>query len=285
MNGMIHMEYITPEEWSHITEDERQMIASAVSKDNVSIPVESIAVKRSFYAKYGKRLLDIIVGGTAFLIALPINLIIGIVTFFDVGRPIFFSQERIGKDGKPFKLTKFRNMTNETNEDGILLPPEQRITKWGSFVRKTSLDELLNLWNVVKGDMSIIGPRPLTRKYYERFNDYHQQRHMIRPGLECPFHDKKCAKLGWQGRFDNDVWYVENVSFSTDIKMFFYLIKKVLSKKERAESASGQTGEFIGYSPDGTVMNEFNIPRKYLCVIDRSEAGLNEHVREEADVS
>ena len=267
--------YITPEEWARIMEEDRIAIAAAVHKDVTaqgSRVGEPINIKHSFYANYGKRVLDIVIGGLSFIITLLVNVVIGIITFFDVGRPILFHQERIGKNGKPFVLTKFRNMTNETNEHGVLLPPEERVTKWGRFVRKTSLDELLNLWNIVKGDMSVIGPRPLTKKYYERFNDYHQQRHLIRPGLECPFHDKALAKEGWQGRFDNDVWYVENVSFATDIKMFFLLVKKTFSKKERSESAAGQVGEFIGYHEDGSVMDEWSIPRKYLDVIRESES-------------
>lgn len=266
--------YITPEEWARISEEDRIAIACAVRDDRAAqadAPVNAIVIRHSFYAKVGKRLLDILIGGIAFLITLPVNLILAVVTFFDVGRPILFRQERIGKNGKPFILTKFRNMTNETNEHGVLLQPEERVTKWGRFVRKSSLDELLNLWNVVKGDMSIIGPRPLTKKYYDRFNDYHQQRHMIRPGLECPFHDNALAKQGWQGRFDNDVWYAENVSFLTDLKMFFLLVKKTFSRKERAESASGQVGEFIGYREDGIVMDEWSIPRKYLSVVKNTE--------------
>lgn len=266
--------YIIPEEWARIAEEDRRAIAAAVRDDRIAggdSVKKPITIKHRFYTNIGKRLLDIIIGGLAFIITLLVNVVIGIVTFFDVGSPIFFSQERIGKGGKLFKLTKFRNMTNETNEHGVLLSPEERVTKWGRFVRKTSLDELLNFWNVVKGDMSIIGPRPLSKKYYDRFSADHQQRHMVRPGLECPFHDVSLANQGWQGRFDNDIWYVENISFATDLKMFFLLIKKTFSKKERAESASGQTGEFIGYHEDGTVMTEWTIPRKYLEFVKNRE--------------
>ena len=263
--------YITPQEWEQIDEDSRRAIADAVRRDRIAagdIPEKVVTVGHPFYERVVKRALDLLIGGVAFLIALPVNLIIGVVTFFDVGSPIFFSQTRIGRNGKPFKLTKFRNMTNETNEQGVLLSPDERVTKWGRFVRRTSLDELLNLWSVIKGDMSILGPRPLVEKYYHRFSAYHQQRHLVRPGLECPFHDRSLASQGWKGRFDNDVWYVENISFMTDIRMAFLLVKKVFSKSEREESASGKTGEFIGYCDDGRIMNEFMIPRKYLSVVN-----------------
>ena len=264
--------FISDEEWNHISEENRQAIAEAISRDRVeSDDFKEIILPNTFYVKYGKRLLDILLGGFACLIFLLVNLIIAVITYFDVGRPIIFKQERVGKDGKLFSLVKFRNMTNEKNEDGILLPPEQRVTKWGKFVRKTSLDELMNFWSILKGDMSVIGPRPLPKKYIIRFSKYHQQRHLVRPGLECPFHDNALAAMGWQGRLDNDIWYVENISFKTDLKMAFLLVKKVFSKSEREASASGKTGEFIGYCEDGTVMNEWMIPRKYLEIVDQKE--------------
>ncbi len=268
--------FISEEEWGHISEEKRQKIAEEISKDNLeSRSFQEIRISKSIYVKFGKRFLDILFGGFACLLFLPINLLIGIITYFDVGRPIIFKQERVGKDAKSFYLIKFRNMTNEMNEQGILLPPEKRVTKWGKIVRKTSLDELLNFWSILKGDMSLIGPRPLPKKYITRFNSYHGQRHLVRPGLECPFHDPMLAAKGWQGRLDNDIWYVEHISFKTDIMMAFLLIKKVFSKNERAASASGKTGEFIGYCDDGSVMTEWMIPRKYLDMVE-NESDKNE---------
>lgn len=261
--------FITIDEWNHITEEQRQKIAEAISNERHDDKIKEIILPNSFYVKYGKRIFDILLGGFGCMVFLAVNLIIAIITYFDVGSPIIFRQERVGKDGKLFRLYKFRNMTNETNEDGILLPPERRITKWGRFVRRTSLDEFLNFWSVLKGDMSIIGPRPLPKKYIIRYNRFHYQRHLVRPGLECPFHDNSLAGKGWQGRLDNDVWYVENISFKTDVIMAFLLVKKVFSKKERIISAIGKTGEFVGYREDGSVMNEWMIPRKYLNVIEQ----------------
>ena len=265
--------FITEEEWNLIPEEGRQAIAEAISRERRETVFQAITMPETFYLKYGKRLLDILLGGIGCLGFLPVNLILAVITWFDVGNPILFRQERVGKDGRSFYLIKFRNMTNETNEKGILLPPEKRVTKWGKIVRKTSLDEFLNFWSVLKGDMSLIGPRPLPRKYMNRYSSYHQQRHLVRPGLECPFHDHDLAKTGWQGRLDNDVWYVENISFLTDLRMAILLVKKVFSKVEREASASGTTGEFIGYREDGGVMNEWQIPRRYLKVVSTDYSG------------
>ena len=268
---MDNMTFISEDEWDHISEDNRRKIAVAISNDRPDGDYHEIVLPNTFYVRFGKRLLDILFAGIACLVFLPINLLIAIITFFDVGRPIFFKQVRVGKNGKLFSLMKFRNMTNEKNEQGVLLPPEKRVTKWGKIVRKTSLDELLNFWSIFKGDMSLIGPRPLPQKYFVRFNAFHQQRHLLKPGLECPFHERGLAAQGWQGRLDNDIWYVENISFKTDVKMAFLLVKKVFSKEEREASASGKTGEFIGYCEDGSIMNEWCIPRRYLAVIEKEE--------------
>ena len=265
-------QFISEQEWNHISEEDRQAIAAAISKERNETDYQVINMPNTFYVKFGKRFLDILLGLIGCIVFLPINLLIAIITFFDVGNPVFFKQQRVGKDGHLFSMVKFRNMTNATNEYGILLPPEQRVTRWGRIVRNTSLDELLNFWSVLKCDMSIIGPRPLPRKYVVRFSKYHQQRHLVRPGLECPFHEHGIAQQGWQGRFDNDIWYVEHLSLKTDIMMAFLLVKKVFSKEERAASASGKTGEFIGYNEDGSVMNEWEIPKKYLAVVEETEA-------------
>lgn len=269
--------YISKEEWYQLDEHEREIIIAAISENyrkTVNLKKCKIDLKNTFYIKYGKRVVDIIVSGIALLITLPVNAVIMAVTYFDVGKPIIFRQERIGRNERSFFLCKFRNMTNETNENGVLLPPSERVTKWGKFVRKTSLDELLNFWSILKGDMSIIGPRPLPLKYLDRFSEYHRQRHLVRPGLECPFHNGMLASEGWQGRFDNDIWYVQNISFLTDMKMIGLLVKKVFSRAERSASAAGNTGEFIGYHHDGRVMDDSTIPLEYLKIVDK--IGVNE---------
>ena len=198
----------------------------------------------------------------AFAILLPFNVIFGICTYFDVGRPIFYKQTRVGKDGKHFMLIKFRNMNNKTDENGKLLPPSQRVTKFGKFMRKFSLDELLNFWSVLVGDMSIIGPRPQPVFIYERMCDRHKMRTAVRPGLECPrvIHVPGEEICKFQQTFENDVWYVENVSLLQDIKMVLLLVKMVFSMGKRGSQATGKgISYFVGYTKDGIAigMNTF----------------------------
>lgn len=248
----------------------RQMklqIADWLTEDMLPVvnpKVEKPHVKHSFYVKYGKRFFDIVLSLFAIIVTLPINLVIMVITFFDVGRPIFFLQERVGKDGKLFKIVKFRNMRNTTDEKGELLPPSQRVTKWGKFVRKTSLDELLNFYSVFKGDMSIIGPRPLIDKYYPRYNDRHLARFAVRPGLECPPRDGSTSLRTWQDQFENDIWYVENVSFLTDCKMVINLVKFALDHKNSTQRGTAVRGGFIGYSEDGRAIDLSEVPESYI---------------------
>ena len=151
-------------------------------------------------------------------------------------------------------LVKFRNMNNKTDADGKLLPPSQRVTKFGKFMRKLSLDELLNFWSVLKGDMSIIGPRPQPVFIYERMCDRHKMRTAVRPGLECPrvIHVPGEEICKFQRTFENDVWYVENVSLLQDIKMMLLLVKMVFSFGKRGNQAEGKgISYFVGYNADG----------------------------------
>ena len=200
----------------------------------------------------------------ACIVTLPINLIIGIITFFDVGNPIFFRQERLGKDGKIFYIIKFRNMRDIRDECGELLPPAHRITKFGKFVRKTSLDELLNFWSVLKGDMSLIGPRPLVPEYYCRYNARHVNRFALRPGLECPPSSLSDHVRTWHEQFENDIWYVENVSFLTDCKMIYNLICFALDRKSSNARAVSARGTFMGYDFNGKAINMDDVPQEYI---------------------
>ena len=247
---------------------ERIILAGYIAEDNLAHANEVAApvhVKNTFYAKYVKRAIDIVVSGLALVVTLPINAVIAIVTFFDVGRPIFFHQQRVGKDCKKFEIVKFRNMTNATDEQGNLLPPKDRVTKWGKLIRKTSLDELLNFWSILKGDMSLIGPRPLVCNYLGRYSDRHIMRHAVRPGLECPYISKiPSSGCKWQDQFENDVWYVEHVSFITDMKMVFALIRLVFDRKETASRGNAMRGAFMGYDENGIAMNNSDIPQKYI---------------------
>lgn len=250
-----------------LTKEQRLRVAEELAKDRLPIinrmqPVPK--VRNTFYIRHLKRWIDVIISLIALLVTLPINLVIGVITFFDVGCPIFFKQERIGKDEKPFTIVKFRNMRNTTDERGELLPPSQRVTKFGKFVRKTSLDELLNFWSVFKGDMSLIGPRPLEGVYTSRYSDRHRQRLMVRPGLECPPRKLDGRPWTWSEQFENDIWYVENVSFLTDCKMLWYLVRFALDRKSANARATVGRGIFMGYDLDGNAINLEEVSQEYI---------------------
>jgi lipopolysaccharide/colanic/teichoic acid biosynthesis glycosyltransferase len=255
---------------SALTKQQRWELADKLAEDRlplINAQLQEAVLNNNFYSKYGKRLLDILVSGVALVVSLPINFIIGIGTFFDVGRPLFFKQVRTGKDGKSFTLIKFRNMKNTKDERGELLPPDKRVTKFGRFVRKTSLDELLNFWSIFKGDMSLIGPRPLVPEYTHRLNKRHYGRLLVRPGLECPPRGD-FEKWDWQDQFDNDVWYVENISFKTDIKMLMRLISFALDREMSKKRGSAKKGIFMGYDLQGEVITVSEIPDEYLRQLD-----------------
>ena len=244
----------------------RWKIADWLAEDRLPIVndmQEKVLFKESFYTKYGKRALDILLSLIALIITLPINLLIGIITYFDVGRPIFFSQIRTGKNGKTFRIVKFRNMQNAYDERGELLPAKERVTKWGKFVRETSLDELLNFCSVLKGDMSLIGPRPLPPEYMSRYSDRHKARFLVRPGLECPPRYGHSSST-WTDRFENDVWYVENISFKTDIIQVFNLFRYALDRKSAAVRGAVTRGDFMGYDLDGNVIDLQQVPEIYI---------------------
>lgn len=207
---------------------------------------ESECVNQGIYVRYIKRILDIIFSLFALILLLPVNLIIGVCTYIDVGRPIFFRQARSGKDAVDFYIIKFRNMTNEKDEKGNLLPPSKRVTTFGKFVRRTSLDELLNFWSILKGDMSLIGPRPLLPIYVSRYTQRQRLRLAVRPGLECPSTINRGHPRSWEEQFEDEVWYVENISFVTDCKMIFRLIQMVFNRKDTARRGNAQRMEFMG---------------------------------------
>ena len=249
--------------------NEEEMVAQMLREANLQHKNDispEVHPKDTFYTRYGKRALDILISLPVFLVLLPFNCIFGICTFFDVGRPIFYRQTRVGKDGKHFTLVKFRNMNNKTDTDGKLLPPSQRVTKFGRIMRKLSLDELLNFWSVLKGDMSIIGPRPQPVFIYERMCDRHKKRTAVRPGLECPrvIHVSGEKISNYQRTYENDVWYVENVCFGLDVKMVFLLIKMVFSMDKRENQASGSgVSYFVGYDENGVAIS-MNVYRKMM---------------------
>ena len=170
--------------------------------------------------------------------------IIAVITFFDVGAPVIFKQTRIGKDCKPFTIVKFKNMTDERDENGELLLAEYRVTKIGKKIRQTSLDELPQLFLILKGDMSIIGPRPLLPEYLCRYDSRQIMRHAVRPGLECPTYFPMDHVWSWEEQFENDVWYVENCSLKVDIHLCFRVIQMVFDRKGSKTRAAANRGAF-----------------------------------------
>lgn len=179
------------------------------------------------YRRYIKRILDIIISGIALLLLSPVFLILAILVRTKLGSPVIFHQERPGYREKIFTLCKFRTMTDERDENGELLPDARRLTPFGSFLRKTSLDELPELWNIFKGDMSLIGPRPLLVGYLPYYTERERIRHTVRPGLTGLSQVSGRNFLGWDERLAKDVEYVEHLNFLMDVKVFFQTIAVV----------------------------------------------------------
>lgn len=194
-------------------------------------------VKRSFYSLYIKRLLDIVLSGGALIVLSPVLAVVALLELHYHGRPVIYKTHRPGKDGKVFELFKFRSMTNERGEDGLLLTEDKRLTRFGRFLRKTSLDELPSLWNVLKGDMSIIGPRPLLVEYLPMYSPRHAMRHDVRPGLACGCLLPTSGRAPtWRQQFENDIYYIENVSFWLDVKIVGSIIREVICGSEYREN-------------------------------------------------
>lgn len=201
-----------------------------------------IPIKKSFYITVVRRVIDIIGSLTGIILLSPIMLIVAVATAIDVGFPIIFKQVRIGLGGKPFVIVKFRNLTFECDQNGELLPPCERVTRFGKLVRKTSLDELPQLFNILKGDMSFIGPRPLRPRYLPLYNDEQFKRHIVKPGFECPTYKKQDHVWTWEERFESDVWYAKHCSFRVDVHQFIRLIQMVFDSKNnqiRSDIAMG----------------------------------------------
>lgn len=198
------------------------------------------------YRKIIKRLLDIVLSLIALMVLAIPMVVVAILISVDMGNPIIFKQARIGKDNKEFKLLKFRSMTDARDENGVFLPDNERVTKLGSFIRTTSIDELPSLLNILKGDMSIIGPRPLPTRYLERYTEEQKRRHEVRPGLSSPSVTRGRNKLTWEEQFEGDIWYVDNVSFKTDVKSILDTIKIVITREGATAEDGDARGEFIG---------------------------------------
>lgn len=202
--------------------------------------------RAGFYEKIVKRLLDFLLSLTALCLLLPVLLILVVLGAWKMKGNPFFTQQRPGKNEKIFKLIKFRTMTCETDAEGQLLPDEQRLTGYGRFLRSTSLDELPELINILKGDMSIVGPRPLLVKYLPRYNAEQRRRHDVRPGLTGWAQANGRNAISWEDKFRLDVWYVDHISFGLDARTAFLTVKNVLRREGISSDTSATMEEFMG---------------------------------------
>ncbi len=199
--------------------------------------------KKTLYSQVIKRIIDFILSVVALICLSPLLLVICVLELVFHGRPIFYSQERVGKDEKIFKIYKFRSMNNEKDENGNLLPGEKRITPFGHVLRRFSLDELPELFCIFIGNMSIIGPRPLLPLSLPYYTERHRKRHTVKPGLAL-VSLKPLKTWSWNDQFENDIWYIENISLKVDVRMIFAVIKEALKGSDYR--VNDTRAEYIG---------------------------------------
>lgn len=198
------------------------------------------------YRNFFKRFFDIIFSFLALIVLSPFLLVIALLVRIKLGSPVIFKQERPGLNEKIFTLYKFRTMTDEKDEQGNLLPDSERLTSFGKWLRSTSLDELPELWNILKGEMSFVGPRPLLVKYLPRYNDKQRRRHLVRPGLTGLAQVNGRNTISWEEKFSLDSEYVNSLSFFVDTKIILQSIKEVLFRKGISSESSVTMEEFVG---------------------------------------
>jgi sugar transferase EpsL len=204
-----------------------------------------------FYRHYGKRILDVLLALIALILFAPVLLVTALLVRVKLGSPILFRQQRPGYSGKPFSIFKFRTMTDERDSDGNLLSDAQRLTAFGRFLRSMSLDELPELLNVLCGEMSLVGPRPLLMQYLERYSPEQARRHEVRPGLTGWAQINGRNAIIWEERFKLDVWYVDNVSLALDIKIMLLTVLKVIRREGIEEQGNVTMSEFLGTAQEG----------------------------------
>ena len=203
----------------------------------------------NLYKTFFKRAIDVTASGCALLVlSVPLAAVSAWLHFANKGAGAFFFQERPGKDGKIFKVVKFKTMTDERDADGKLLPDAERLTKVGKLVRSTSIDELPQLWNVFKGDMSLIGPRPLMPKYLPLYSPTQARRHEVRPGITGWAQINGRNNISWGKKFEYDVWYVDNLSFLLDCKIIWQTIMKVVKRADISQEGQATTEPFNGHN-------------------------------------
>ena len=207
------------------------------------------------YKSFLKRAIEIVLSSSGFLLLIPIYFLIILLVRIKLGSPIFFQQSRPGINGKIFNIYKFRTMTNEHDKDGVLLPDKDRLNKFGKFLRSTSLDELPSLLSVIKGDMSLVGPRPLLEEYLPFYSEKQAKRHEVRPGITGWAQVNGRNAISWEEKFELDLWYIKNQSLLLDIKILLLTLRKVLVRD--------------GISPHG----EEIMPRFDTIMIERGSPG------------
>ena len=208
------------------------------------------------YAKYIKRMLDLILSLMALIILMPLMIIIAILVRIKLGSPVIFKQERPGKNEKIFTLYKFRTMTNKKDENGNLLPDEKRLTKFGKILRSTSLDELPELFNILKGDMAIVGPRPLLKEYLPLYDEEQKHRHDVRPGLTGLAQISGRNSISWEEKFEEDIKYVKKITFINDVKIVLKTIVKVFKREGISQEGNVTIEKFKGKQQIQGVNNE-----------------------------
>lgn len=195
---------------------------------------------------FGKRLFDLVLTVPALFVFLPLLAVLGLLVRLKLGSPVLFRQQRPGLGGRPFWLLKFRTMINACDADGRPLPDEQRLTRFGRFLRATSLDELPELFNVLKGDMSLVGPRPLLMEYLDRYTPEQRRRHEVKPGITGWAQVNGRNAITWEEKFKLDVWYVDNWSLWLDIKIIARTIWKILKREGISQPGQATMEEFKG---------------------------------------
>lgn len=203
-------------------------------------------MKKSFYLSFGKRLLDLVLTVPALIILSPLLIVLGFLVRLKLGSPVLFRQMRPGLNEKPFVMLKFRTMSDARDEHGELLPDAQRLTRFGVFLRKSSIDELPEIINVLKGDMSLVGPRPLLMQYLDRYTPEQARRHEVKPGITGWAQINGRNALTWEEKFKLDVWYVDHWSLWLDIKILFITVWKIIKREGISHPGHATMEEFKG---------------------------------------
>jgi lipopolysaccharide/colanic/teichoic acid biosynthesis glycosyltransferase len=201
---------------------------------------------QSFYARYGKRVLDVFLSLVALILLMPVLIGLWITSMAKIGRPVLFRQKRPGRKAEVFEMMKFRTMRDDRGPDGELLPDDQRLIPYGRFLRSSSLDELPEIFNVLKGEMSLVGPRPLLIRYLERYSPQQARRHEARPGITGWAQVNGRNAISWEQKFEFDVWYVDNVSLWLDLKIIGMTFQKVLKRSDISADSHATMPEFMG---------------------------------------